>query len=96
MTDGDEAELEYWKAIREAAARHGFDGCTGVTNARRDCCLEHDYHFRFHTTLDGLPITRSEADARFRACLQRRSRCGYWSPMAWWRWLGLKFNRTTW
>ena len=38
-----------------------------------------------------VPITRAEADARFRQCHQNRSKLGRWSPMAIYRWLGVKW-----
>jgi hypothetical protein len=36
------------------------------------------------------PITRMEADHRFRRCLCNRSAFGKYSPMAWWRWAGVR------
>lgn len=41
---------------------------------------------------DADPITRAEADARFRRCHQNRSRFGRWSPMAAYRWLGVRWR----
>ena len=35
-------------------------------------------------------VGKAFVDARFRRCLQTRSVLGMWSPMAWWRWLGVK------
>ena len=39
-----------------------------------------------------IPITRREADARFRRCLQKHSKLGRFSPMSWWRWLGVRIG----
>ncbi len=96
MVDPEES-LDYWRQIRERAAEDGFDGCTGVTNAHRDCCLEHDLHYRTHATLDGDPITKAQADRRFLDCMKRRSKLGTLSPLAWWRYLAVRFlNRKSW
>lgn len=91
-----EARLKYWRQIREIAAREGFDGCTGVTNAFRDCCLEHDHGYRHRTLLDGTPITKAQADRRFFDCMKRRSRLGALSPMAWWRYLAVRWFGPSW
>lgn len=43
------------------------------------------------------PMFQSEADAQFRKAIQKRSRLGVFSPMSWWRWLGLKvFGKKAW
>jgi hypothetical protein len=36
------------------------------------------------------PITRGEADKRFRQCNQKKSKLGKWSPFAAWRWVGVR------
>ena len=44
-------------------------------------------------------VTRDWANERFRYVNQRMSYFGRWSPMAWWRWLGvtyLPFSSDTW
>lgn len=84
------AVSSYWERVRDTAAELGADGCTGATGGWVDCCLEHDVHYRLRTTLDGTPISRRDADARFRACMQSRSRLGWWSPVAWWRWAAVR------
>ena len=92
-----EDDLAYWHAIRERAAAEGFDGCTGVTNAHRDCCLEHDYGYRHHSSLDGTPLTKAQVDKRFLDCMKRRSKLGAFSPLAWWRYLAVRvLNRKSW
>lgn len=37
-------------------------------------------------------IDRGEVDGRFRQCLQNQSKLGRWSPMALWRWLGVRIG----
>jgi hypothetical protein len=80
----------YWKLIREWAANLDADGCSGVPDFFLDACLEHDCHYRTHHWLDGAPIFRSEADERFRQVIQSRSVLGVLSPMALWRWAGVR------
>ena len=80
----------YWERVRDKAAELGSDGCTGVTNIYRDCCLEHDCHYALGTTLDGTPITRKEADDRFLACMRCRSKLGWWSPVPLVRWAAVR------
>lgn len=80
----------YWHAVRQRAAELGANGCSGVPDFHRDCCLEHDIHYRDQRTLGGVSLTRADADARFRYCLQSRSPLGAMSPMAWWRWAGVR------
>ena len=90
-------DAAYWAAVRARAAELKADGCSGVPEFYRDCCMNHDIHYRTHKTLEGEPITRAEADARFRRCMQDRSRFGKSSPMALWRWLGVRlFGRKAW
>lgn len=87
----------YFERIRDEADRLGADGCTFGSAAFRDCCREHDCHYRCGVTLDGEPITRDEADLRFRACMQNRSVLGWWSPMAHFRyWILKHFGQKAW
>lgn len=80
-----------WSRVREMARTLGSDGCSGPTfELYRDCCLQHDIAYRTGRDEDGAPITRREADARFRQCMQARSALGRWSPVAWWRWLAVR------
>jgi hypothetical protein len=37
----------YWNYIRSEAALIGTDGCSGVTGARIDCCMEHDLSYAY-------------------------------------------------
>lgn len=81
---------DYWQRVRAEADVLASDGCTMATSAMRDCCLEHDVAYRLHRTVTGEPLTREEADVRFRACMQRRSRLGWYSPMAWLRYAAVR------
>lgn len=87
----------YWQRVRLIAKGLGSDGCTGVGEFYRDCCLEHDIHYRTGCRIDGTPISRAEADARFRECIQARSPWGKLSPMSWWRWAAVRlFGGKSW
>lgn len=81
---------EYWQRIRDEADRLGTDGCTMGSAAFRDCCARHDIEWRRGTTIDDEPVTIDEADARFLACMQSRSRLGWWSPIAWLRYVAVR------
>jgi hypothetical protein len=82
--------------VREKAAELGADGCTGVPEFYRDCCLLHDIAYRTGRNPAALYlgreefITRSEADQLFRDCMQQRSKLGKFNPMSWWRWAGVR------
>lgn len=82
--------ITYWDAVRKRAAELQSDGCSHVTQAFLDCCLEHDIHYRTGHTLLGVKITREEADRLFRKCMQQRSMFKYFSPMSWWRWMAVR------
>ena len=74
-----------------------FDGCTGVPDYYISCCDYHDFMYRTHTDINGDPVTRSDADAMFRRCIQASSRFKKGSPMAAWRWMGVRlFGRRAW
>lgn len=93
-----EGEEAYYQWVRVEAAKLRADGCTGVPEFHRDCCLEHDIAYRtgfdpraaFKSGEWLAPITRAEADARFRKCNQERSLMGRFSPMSWWRWAAVR------
>ena len=82
--------MPYWDRVRGAADALGSDGCTGVADVYLDCCREHDIAYATGRTVEGAPVTRAEADAMFRRCIQSRSPLGRLSPLAWWRWLGVR------
>ena len=80
-----------WDRIRQLAAALKSDGCTVVTEAFLDCCLLHDILYKTGIDPDtGQPVSRAEADRTFRDCMQSRSRLGRFSPMSWWRYLGVR------
>ena len=65
---------DYWKRVKEAAAALKGDGCTDAPDLTyRQCCDEHDIHYRTHAHLDGRPITKAEADKRLYKCMQQKS-----------------------
>ena len=85
------SDRAYWARVREAAGWLESDGCTGVPDFYRDACLEHDVHYRVHHTIFGEPISRREADWRLRLAIEDRSMLGSFSPMALWRWAGVRW-----
>mgnify|MGYP001585300174 CR=1 FL=1 len=90
-----EAVCRAW--LRQVKADIGSDGCSGVPDFYLDCCIVHDLAYRFAVDPWGRPTSRAEADAAFRACIQRQSRLGKASPMAWVRWLGVRaFGSKAW
>ena len=74
------------------------DCCTGVPDFNRLCCLQHDYCYQTHTdpreAFKGktVPMTRSQSDALFRQCNQEESFFKKLSPMALWRWAGVRIG----
>ena len=86
-----------WELIRRKAKELGADGCSGVPDFHVDCCLHHDIMYRTGMDVNGKEVTRAEADAEFRRCHQERSRFGKASPMAFWRWVGVRlFGGSAW
>lgn len=91
------SDTAYWERVQQRAAELESDGCSGVPNFYLLACLEHDIHYRTHRTLYDEPITRAEADARFRQVIQMLSVLGQLSPMSWWRWAAVRlFGGTSW
>ena len=80
----------YWQRITERAGKLGSDGCTGVPEWRKHCCIEHDMHYRTGMTITGVAINRQEADAVFWECNRRASPFSFYSPFALWRWAGVR------
>jgi len=73
------------------------DGCTGVIDFKRKACIEHDFYFRTHHDFEGKAISFMDANKRFRIRMQRLSRFGVISPLAWWRWAAVcVFARSAW
>ena len=76
---------EEWALVRRAEN----DGCTGVIDWQVDCCRMHDYYYRHGIHwLDGLPVTRTQADAAYRQCMQERA--AWWNPIPVIRWIGVR------
>ena len=91
MSDPVGPDPSYWQRVTETARALGGDGCSGPTlQFFRPCCDEHDIHYRTGRRLDGRPITRREADAQFRRCMQQRSKFGRWALMPYWRWFAVR------
>lgn len=89
--------MRYYDRLREIADRRGFDGCTMATGLRRECCAEHDFHYKVHRRLTGGRITKDEADRLFLHCMQRRGWLGWWSPLAWARYAAVRwFGQRAW
>ena len=65
------------------------DGCSGVLDIYVDECIKHDFYYRTKHDFSGRLISKKEADLRFREGIQRKSKFGAVSPLAWWRWLGV-------
>lgn len=98
----------YWEWVRSEAALIGTDGCSAVMGFHVECCFEHDlgYYYardprdayRLYRDWSAVawqvadPITKAEVDKRFRQCHQNLSKFGRWSPMAIYRWLGVKWG----
>jgi hypothetical protein len=82
----DERRAAYSQRAREI----GGDGCTGVRDWWRHCCDEHDVYYRTGADLEGQPVSRAEADARFRRCIQASTPLGIWHPISWTRWIGVR------
>lgn len=85
--------------VKQEAAAIGSDGCTVVSEIYHWCCLQHDlcYHYA-RDPRDAYkvgwpaakPITRAESDRLFRECMQSLSPMKKGSPLAFWRWLGVR------
>lgn len=81
---------DYRRLVRINARRLSSDGCTGVPNIYVLACYDHDIAYRTHEDVFGGPLTREQADLRFKWALQHESPLGRLSPMAWWRWQGVR------
>lgn len=78
----------YFKWLSEWAQVHS-DGCTGVKDIYVHCCWQHDYCYQTgndpREAYKGqvVPISREEADALFKSCMQAESSLGRFSPISW-------------
>ena len=66
------------------------DGCSGVPDFYRNGCVIHDFYYRTHRNLNGSQITRRQADSVLRRYIMSKSPFGHFSPMAWWRYKGVR------
>lgn len=87
LADGQPLTPEHIKKLNDIIKS---DGCTGVADFFRDCCVVHDLGYRYGIDAYGNAVTRSQIDRNFRECMMKRSRFGRFSPMAWWRWAGVR------
>lgn len=92
----------YWQQVKEAAKALNGDGCTSAPDFfYRQCCDEHDVHYRTGHTTQGVPISRLTSDGRLFACMRKRGKTPilgtvivpvlYWSAVrlfAWGAWKG--------
>jgi hypothetical protein len=95
-----QASSAYWDWVREQAQLIKADGCSGVPEINRVCCLEHDLAYFYGRSPQAAFVTkswslaakcsRSDADARFRECNEDHSKLSRASLLAKWRWLGVR------
>ena len=76
--------------MRDRAKELGSDGCTGVKDFYKDCCLLHDIFYRTGVDLEGKAISRKEADRLLRDCIRAKSPVGKWSLLAMTRFIGTR------
>lgn len=86
----------YGVLVEALAKKYNSNGCTGVPDFYLIGCWEHDIAYRTQTDPYGEPITRREADKRFRWYIQLRSPFGIFSLMSWWRWVGVRILGSLW
>lgn len=81
---------DYAARVHAEALRIFSDGCSGVTQAYRICCEEHDISYATHRDFyTGKSITEEEADLMLRWSIQWHSWLGKASVVAWFRYTGL-------
>ena len=92
---------DYYKWVTLEAKKINSDGCSHVLDIHKICCYEHDLGYYYgRDPADAYSegwdkaakIQRAEVDRRFRACNQAQDPLGKDSPMAWWRWLGVRIG----
>lgn len=87
----------YYDQLKTLAESIGSDGCSHATQWYQQCCWEHDWAYVTGTTPRGVPVTKEQADQRFRDCIQAHSSFRWFSPMSWWRFLAVKkFGKGVW
>lgn len=96
----------YWVRVEAMAELLETNGCSGPARLtqwlsyhlpwlcwvrdREKYCWEHDIHYRIDVWVDGVAITRREADVVYLWRHQRRSIFGVVTPMGWWRFGALR------
>lgn len=90
LVDLAEAKVDVFDLQRTLEQR-GHDGCTGVLDVFKPCCMMHDALYMQRTT------DRATADRLFRQCMLACAReednvltRAAGSAVAWWRWLGVR------
>lgn len=66
------------------------DGCTGVPDFYVCSCIVHDFYYATHRDFKGNIISKLEADRTFKKLIQHKSFWGKFSPMSYWRYLGVR------
>lgn len=93
-TNPDRFTSQHWHLVW---AYIKSDFCTSVADVMKWACVEHDFYFRTHHDFEGKAISFMDANKRFRIRMQRLSRFGVISPLAWWRWAAVcVFARSAW
>lgn len=89
---------DHWDRVKLVAEKLNADGCSGVPDLWfRLCCYDHDICYRTGKTAEDEPITRWEADKRFRQCMTTVSPVGRASPVSWLYWVGVRiFGGAAW
>lgn len=96
----------YWDWVNAECALIKSDGCSKSLELYHQACQQHDLcyfyakspHSAYTRYLEGEidpwehaeAITKGASDAMFRREMQAHSRFGRFSPMSWWRFVGLK------
>jgi hypothetical protein len=61
----------YWERLAAAVKDLITDGCSNAPDRQlRACCDEHDFAYRTGMDVDGVRVSRREADARFYECVK--------------------------
>ena len=80
-----------WCRVHDLSYYFARDPVSAYLNYR--LCAAGDLNY-WH---NAMPITKADADAAFRRGIQSDSAAGFFSPVALWRWLGVKcFGGKTW
>lgn len=90
----------HWERTKQLAAALKGDGCSSAPDLfYRECCDEHDVHYRTGKTIDDQPITRAEADRQLRLCMMEHGQTpivGRWL-LPWVYWTAVRlFGGSSW